>query len=352
RSAGWYFSIPQAFDITVAHQLYPRPAFVEAMVANINYELGSNPLNMVYLTGLGWKRQHEIVHQYAQNDRRILPPSGIPLGALQTGPVYTPTYGTELANLSFPRDDADTHSYAFYDRWTDTFSVATEFVVTDQARGLATLAFLAAQTSLKNQPWQSGELFITGLPGALPVGKAVTAELRAPGFDLAEATIVWEAQGQFPAFGQTYTFTPSSSGKQWVEAEATFPDGRRLFAVKNFFSENTKANLSVVATDSSATIGQMDDPATFTFTRTGETSEALTVHFRLGGSAVKWIDYRRPEGDMPESMIIPAGEASVVMAIVARKNSTGANPLTLEVTVKGNASYNAVFPRIAKAIFE
>ncbi|MCC5789574.1 MAG: glycoside hydrolase family 9 protein [Opitutales bacterium] len=349
RSAGWYFSIPQAFDITVAHQLAPKPAFVDAMVANINYELGSNPLNMVYLTGLGRKRQHEIVHQYSQNDRRILPLSGIPQGALQTGPVYTPTYGTELANLSFPRDNSNTNPFALYDRWTDTFNVATEFVVTDQARGLATLAFLAAQTSLKNQSWKSGTMEITGLPENLPTNAEVTLGLSAPGFNLDEATIVWESAGQQAAFGQTYTLLPISYENRWVEAEATWPDGRRLFAVTNLYTETVLPFVSVVATDPYATIGSSTDFATFTFTRTGETTEALTIQFSLEGSAVKWTDYRRPEGDIPQILTIPAGASTLIMNIRALGNVGGADPLTVDVVVNSTADYLAGSPRLATA---
>ncbi len=47
RSAGWYFSNDQAFDLAVASQLdfeagqNPRPEFLEAMVSNMNYEGGA-----------------------------------------------------------------------------------------------------------------------------------------------------------------------------------------------------------------------------------------------------------------------------------------------------------------------
>jgi hypothetical protein len=34
--------------------------------------------------------------------------------------------------------------------------------------------------------------------------------------------------------GQTMTFTPVNNGDQWVEAEATLPDGRRVFAATDF----------------------------------------------------------------------------------------------------------------------
>lgn len=142
RGAGWYFSMDQAFDLAVGCSLDhpamndPRPKYTEAVVANLNYEGGGNPVNVCYLTGLGWKRQREIVHQYAQNDRRILPPSGIPLGNLQSGFGWLDFYKEELGALSFPWDGAKENPYALYDRWGDSFNLQAEFVVVNQARAL------------------------------------------------------------------------------------------------------------------------------------------------------------------------------------------------------------------------
>src|SRR5205085_1216615 len=91
-------------------------------------------------------------------------------------------------------------------------------------------------------------------------------------------------------------------------------------------------------TDSTAAISSSDNGA-FTFTRTGSTTAPLTVKFALSGTAVKWIDYRRPEGDMPVEFTIPAGSASAVMNIVALANVTNASPETAIVTLAPDAAY-------------
>jgi hypothetical protein len=235
RAAGWYFSMDQAFDLAVGCELDnqiqgSRLKFLEAIISNMNFEEGSNPVNVTYLTGLGWKRQREIVHQYAQNDRRVLPPSGIPIGNIQEGFSWLEPYKKELGALSFPTDVAPVAPYPFYDRWGDTFNLSTEFVAVNQARGLACAAFLMAQTSLKNQPWRSAP----GQINVLPAGKAVTARMTVAGIDLRNARVVWEAGDQEPVFGSSRVFLPVNSGRQWVEAEAQWPDGRRAFAITNF----------------------------------------------------------------------------------------------------------------------
>jgi hypothetical protein len=234
QSAGWYFSADQAFDMVVAYQLNPKTNYLNALVANMNYEGGCNPVNASYVTGLGWKRQRSIVSQWELNAIRTLPPSGIPIGNIQSEFEYLWDYAGELEELSFPSDGAATSPYPYYDRWADSWNVDTEMVVLNQARGLGSLAFLAAQTSYQTQPWHAVSAQIVVPSGVTAVGSNVTVSMQAPGMDLTGARITWEARDQQPSFGQTFTFAPANNGPQWVEAEAQFPDGRRVFASNNF----------------------------------------------------------------------------------------------------------------------
>ncbi|MBI3876204.1 MAG: glycoside hydrolase family 9 protein [Verrucomicrobia bacterium] len=345
RGGGWYFSSDQAFDITAAYQLDARPEYLDAILSNLNYEAGANPVNTSYITGTGWKRQREIVHQYAQNDRRVLPPDGIPLGNVQSAFSYLNLYGGELTAMCFPASDATTAPYAFYDRWGDVFNVTTEFVALEQARSLANLAYVATLTSAKTQAWTSATAQIS-VPAQSGINVPVTATVQVPGLDLSRARVVWEAAGQEPSYSETFTFTPTNYGSQWVEVEVRLADGRRAFAATNFFATNNLPTVSVVATVSTATLNSTNN-GVFTFTRAGDTSAALTVNYQFTGTAAKWTDYRRPQGDMPESIIIPAGASSTTLTIVAVANSTGANPETVILSLLSNAAYNVGSPSSA-----
>jgi len=240
RTAGWYFSSDAAFDLAVAYQLDypikndPRPKLLDALVSNLNYEEGCNPVNVTYLTGLGFKRQREIVDQYAQNDRRILPPTGIPLGNIQAGMTWLEPYKKLPAELSFPSDGEGQPSYPFYDRWGDNFNLTQEFVILNQARALAYQAWLMAGTSVRTQEWKSAVGQIRSLPTKALAKQIVSVALDVDGLDLHSARIIWEAAGQEPALRQQFTFVPGKEGSQWIEAEAQWPDGRRVFAIKNF----------------------------------------------------------------------------------------------------------------------
>ena len=231
KAGGWYFSGDRALDLTVAQQLSPRPEYLDAILTNLNYETGCNPVNRPYITGLGAQRQCEVVSQYAENDRRVLPPSGLPLGNIQTGFAKLNNYGGELTALTFPSDNATEAPFPFYDRWADSFNVTTEAVVVNQARGLACTAALAAASGLREQRWNSASAQITAPQGYASANRPVTVSLHAASIDLSDAVILWEVQNHEPAFGgATFTFTPANSGEQWVEAEAHWPDGRRVFA--------------------------------------------------------------------------------------------------------------------------
>jgi hypothetical protein len=341
-SAGWYFSTERAFDLATAYQIDPRQEFIKAFVANLNYEGGCNPINVSYVTGMGWKRQREIVHQYAQNDRRLLPPTGIPQGNIQSSFAWLDLYKAELNNMCFPQNDGTAGPYPFYDRWTDTFNVTTEFVNVDQARGLAGIAFLATLTPAKSSAWKSAAARIV-VPTEGSVGNAITATLQVPGMDLNGARIVWEAKDSEPAYGgTTYSFTPKMFGGQWVEAEAQWPDGRRVFAAAELYATNHLPIVNVAATAASASeAGPV--PGSFTFTRVGSTASALTINYKFSGTATKWDDYRRSQGDIPESVVIPAGASSVTLTIVPVADAVAESTETVILTIQTNAAYNLGF---------
>jgi hypothetical protein len=247
-NAGWYFSSERAFDVTVAYQLAAKPEYLETIVANFNYEAGANPLNMTFITGIGAKRQREIVSQYAWNDHRILPQSGIPLGNVQqTGYGYLETYISpvthrdELQRLSYPTHEGFNAPYAFYDRWTDMINTTSEFVVMDQARSVASLAFWMAQGAKKTQPWVPVLGQIVGTTAPIQADAPASLTITAPGIDLSEAQVTWEIRHQEPLLGNPVRFSPKFAGEHWVEAEALLPDGRRIVARSNFVA-STSAN--------------------------------------------------------------------------------------------------------------
>ncbi len=287
RGAGWYFSLDQASDMAVAYQIEPKAAYIDALVGAMNYEGGCNPVNTAFLSGLGRRRQREVVDQYAQNSRRALPPSGIPIGNIQASFQYLPNYGSELRDATYPDDNAGTGPFPFYDRWSDAYNVTTEFIAVNQARSLLACGFLAARTPGVSGAWTSAAARIDVPAAVSPIGAPITLGVTVPGRDLAGARIVWEARGQEPAFGPTYTIVPRDNGAQWVEVEAEWPDGRRSFGASSFKANSPLVNWVSGAVPSGGTAGSsggdgwtwsFDHPAPPSSDATHQSNAAAGLH--------------------------------------------------------------------------
>ena len=237
RAAGWYFPISDTLDLVAAAAQSDTGEFDSSILSNMNYELGANPTNTSFLTGIGYKRPFEIVHQWARNDDFQLPMTGIPYGALVDGVRWINTYERELGASTYPSDGDERSPYAFYDRFTDTFNVGTEFVTYQQGRALAASAYMMARTPLAKQPYTHLNGSITGAPERVSLGETVQLkfELADSGLKLEDAMIVWEARGMIdPKIGDSLTFIPTESGPSWATVEAQWPDGRRAFARAEF----------------------------------------------------------------------------------------------------------------------
>ena len=344
RTAGWYFSLDQAFDLAVASALNdypplndPRPKFLAAIVNNLNYEGGCNPVNMSFVEGLGWRRQRAIVSQFALNSRRILPPSGLPVGNLVGGFDYLSLYQGELGGLCFPLEGSPAAPYPLYDRWGDSWIVETEQTIVNQARQLGAAAFLMARTSLASQTWQPVIAQIS-VPPNVWVATAATASVQVAGLSLTNARVVWEAQGQEPAFGTNYLLCATNAGPHWLEAEVQWPDGRRAFAATNFFSTNGPPSIRV-AIISPVVIAGSTNSAGFVFSRAGDTSAPVAVNYSVSGTAIAGVDYL-----LSGPVIIPAGATTNLVPVVAITNSAGLNPETIVLTVQTGANYLAPSP--------
>ena len=335
-TAGWFFPSARAFDLTVAYQLDPRAEYLDALISNLNYEGGCNPQNVSFMTGLGWKRQREIVHQYASNDRRALPPSGIPIGAVHSGFDWVAQYGGELGALNFPADWFSTGPYALYDRWADTYNLATEFVIADQSAALGSLAYVAALSSLRSQAWVSASAQIV-VPPQAPMNLPLTASVQASGFDLSQAQIVWEARDQEPAFGSNFVFVPKTLGTHWIEVEAALADGRRVFASTNINVTNGPPSVSVTASDPNAS--ESGNTGTFTFSRSSSNT-ALTVFFTLSGTATSGVHYT----SIGNNVVMPIGAGTRTVNIAPINNAIADGNKSVVLTLATNSAYAASSP--------
>jgi hypothetical protein len=337
NTAGWFFSSDRAFDITAWNALEPVSNYQTQVISNINYELGCNPLNVSFITGAGQRQQHEIVHQYANNDDRQLPPSGIPLGNIQAGFTWTNLYESELNQLNFPYDWTDTHKYPLYDRWGDTFNTTTEFVIAQQARALGSLAGIAAATaSGKNQPWRTAMPEILCPPGFLLQNETVTFQVECAGLNLEEARVTWETADQVWIGGPRFDYTPTRTGNKWIEVEILLPDGKRVSAIKHFGVRAMSGGSPQMVDDTTVALYQFDDgfddssPNSFHLSKSGRVELDLI--------ATGWMSH--PSGKAVRFYGI-GDKLTVTIPDVYLSPAVSATPLTLEAWIcpHGYTSY-------------
>src|SRR5262249_22958938 len=92
------------------------------------------------------------------------------------------------------------------------------------------------------------------------------------------------------------------------------------------------------------TEGVSTDTATFTVSRSGSTASAVDVTLQPSGTATKWNDYRRTQGDMPDTFTIPAGQSSVTVTLYAPGDTETEAAETAILTVAGSANYSLGTP--------
>ncbi|PYK99615.1 MAG: hypothetical protein DME19_08005 [Verrucomicrobia bacterium] len=97
--------------------------------------------------------------------------------------------------------------------------------------------------------------------------------------------------------------------------------------------------VSVAATDGNAS-EQGPGTGTFTLTRTGDTSSALTVNYTLGGTAVNGTDYQQ----LGTSVTVPAGASSATVTVTPIDDSEPEGDETVVLTISGNAAYTVGSP--------
>lgn len=101
--------------------------------------------------------------------------------------------------------------------------------------------------------------------------------------------------------------------------------------------------LSLPAVSVTATVPYAAEPATagqFTFTRSGDTSAALTVNYTVSGSATNGVDYTTLSG----TATIPAGSRTVTVAVTPIDDTIAEYPERVTLSISTASTYNPGWP--------
>ncbi len=105
--------------------------------------------------------------------------------------------------------------------------------------------------------------------------------------------------------------------------------------VVNLDLEPPRPVVSITSTDTTAS-EPGTDTASFTITRTGDTTAPLTVLLRIGGTASNGVDY----ATLPGSVTLPAGVSSTNIVVTPLNDSVGEPTETIIVTLVGSSQYD------------
>ena len=179
-----------------------------------------------------------------------------------------------------------------------------------------------------------------------PLSASVAATVTDDAQPLATPTLAWS---QISGPG-TATFGSSTSASTTVAFTAPGTYVLRLTAydgwVKTFddITVTALASVTVAATDAAAAETGLN-PGTFTITRNGTTTSALTVSYTLGGTATNGTDYDSPSG----SVVIPAGSSTATVAVTPIADSQVEGDETVVFTAAPDPAYLVGSPSTATA---
>jgi hypothetical protein len=128
-SYGWYFPGDLAgYDLLLGYALDGKREYLECALRNLDYEFGANPFGYFLQTGLGAKRNIEVVDNDSVFDRIIEPVPGLPLGIGSAGFYYLAKYDKAVGQGTYPP------TWPLMNRWYDGFNVQSEFTMGPMAR--------------------------------------------------------------------------------------------------------------------------------------------------------------------------------------------------------------------------
>jgi hypothetical protein len=144
---GWFFPGEMAgYHLLMGHKAFGEARYLQCALDNLGYTMGANPAGYFLFTGLGHKRNIEIVHDPSKHDDIIEPSPGIPLGIGSDGIYYLNRYGKTAGEGQHPNE------WPLLNRWYDGFNVTSEFTTPQLAKETVVAAYFAAMPKTKPAP--------------------------------------------------------------------------------------------------------------------------------------------------------------------------------------------------------
>lgn len=205
-----------AYDLIVAYEVFGDLRYLEAALANMNYELGVNAQSYVQITGIGYKRVMDLVDQQHRYRGILEPRIGIPLGAGTSG-IYQ-VYGLgDLNAHTYPED------YPLLARFYEGWNVHSEVTIDLWGRIAAVYLYFFQEQDEPNIPPEI-EVVYTLDPDD---PQAVTFQAKVHDKDGEVVSVFWDFDDEAWAVGEKVSHRFSRLGREYrVFVRATDNGGK------------------------------------------------------------------------------------------------------------------------------
>lgn len=176
--------------------------------------------------------------------------------------------------------------------------------------------------------------------GAMSVDYAVTGGTATAGadFNLTAGTLTFAAGETVRTIPLTILDDTTIEPNETVVVTLSNPVGVQLGSLATHtltILDDDLPSVNISATDPNA--AESGDPGTFTITRTGPTTSALTVNFTVGGTATNGTDYTLIAS--PGTLVLPAGATSGTITVSPLQDTLSEGNETVVVSLATGSGY-------------
>jgi PKD repeat protein len=133
------------YHLLMGYAIDQKQEYLDCALHNLNYTHGANAFGYFLFTGLGAKRNIEMVSDVANNDDIIEPIPGIPLGIGSPGFYWLAKYEKRTAEGTHPAEG----TWPLLNRWYDGFNVQSEFTMGPMMRETIVAGYFASMSDAK-----------------------------------------------------------------------------------------------------------------------------------------------------------------------------------------------------------
>lgn len=323
KNYGWHFPGDYSgFDLLLGYAQEKDSRYLQCAFDNLSYTCGANPSGHFLQTGLGSKRNIEVVSDYANNDNIIEPVPGLPLGIGSAGMYWVAKYGNALREGTYPAE------WPLLNRWYDGFNVSTEFTMGPMMRETLVAAYFS---EMPKGAAQRPTIKITSdqtsgaAPLAVQFGLESSARLRQVFWDFGDETFSTQSSPThvFSDAGRRYPVGVSAVDENGMWAYAT-TQVNCLLAKAPFDQNERKADAKTIALYHFN--GNLDDASKHLPALTPVVKKADRTPHRFDSEAPMWMS--KPGGSC---LVLDGAEHFIVTIPQALVPKAAETPFTIEM---------------------